>query len=182
MMRRSSRGSRNGESGYILLVLLLTVAVLSIGFAVVIQGLEFQIRRDREEELIHRGVQYSRAVRKFIKAFGRYPNSIEELENTNNKRFLRKRYKDPITGKDFKVLHLMDIPSAQAVAGATNAPTMVSSSSRAPGEAARRPSRSEDSEPQTSSSDGESFDPTPPNRNQSGGSGTSSPAPAQKFA
>jgi len=190
-MRRGPRRLRNGESGYILLVLLLAFAVLSIGFTVAIQGLEFQIRRDREEELIHRGVQYSRAVRKFIKAFGRYPNSIEELENTNNKRFLRKRYKDPISGKDFKVLRLMDLPSSQALAGAITAPTMVrrqGSSSKAPdasGEAAGTSVGSEGSEPQPSSSDGESSEAAPPNQNQSSVSGTSSAPPApptQKFS
>ena len=54
-------------------------------------------------------MQYSRAVEKYYKKFGRYPSRIEELENTNNIRFLRKRYKDPITGKDFKFLHLGDV-------------------------------------------------------------------------
>jgi len=37
------------------------------------------------------------------------PTRIEELENTNNIRFLRKRYKDPITGKDFKLLHVGEV-------------------------------------------------------------------------
>lgn len=109
-MKRSSQ-SRDPERGYVLLVLLLSLALLSIGLTVLVQGIDFEIKRDREEELIHRGVQYSRGVRRFIKAFGRYPNSIEELENTNNIRCLRRRYKDPITGKDFKILHLSDLPS-----------------------------------------------------------------------
>ena len=99
------------EKGYVLLVLLLFVALLSLSFLSLIQRMDFEIKRDREEELIHRGVQYSRAVRSFINKFHRYPNSIEELENTNNLRFLRKRYKDPITGKDFKILHLTDMPN-----------------------------------------------------------------------
>jgi type II secretory pathway pseudopilin PulG len=97
------------ESGYVLLALLLFVALLSIGVFTTIQKVDFQIKRDREEEMIHRGVQYSRAVRKYFKAFGRYPTRIEELESTNNQRFLRHRYKDPITGKDFKLLRLGDV-------------------------------------------------------------------------
>ncbi|MBV9181138.1 MAG: hypothetical protein JO356_07495 [Acidobacteria bacterium] len=96
--------------GYILLVLLLLVALLSIGFLSMVRRIDFQIKRDREEEMIHRGVQYSRAVRRYFKKFGRYPTRIEDLENTNEVRFLRKRYKDPITGKDFKLLHLTDLP------------------------------------------------------------------------
>ena len=102
---------RQREKGYILLVLLVFVALLSLSFLTLVQRIDFEIRRDREEELIHRGVQYSRAVRSFINQFHRYPNSMEELENTNNLRFLRKRYKDPITGKDFRILHLTDMPN-----------------------------------------------------------------------
>jgi len=111
---RSSK--RNSQSGYVLLALLLIVALLSIGVFTTIQKIDFQIKRDREEELIHRGVQYSRAVRKYFKAFGRYPTRIEDLENTNNQRFLRRRYKDPLnrdpkTGqeRDFKLLRLGDV-------------------------------------------------------------------------
>src|SRR5580765_7748460 len=97
------------ERGYVLLALLLFVALLTIGLLVAVQNIESQIKRDREEELIHRGVQYSRAVRHYFKKFGRYPSRMEELENTNNIRFLRKRYKDPMTGKDFRPLHMTDV-------------------------------------------------------------------------
>src|SRR5947207_13857419 len=97
------------QRGYILLVLMLFVAVLAIGMLAMVERIDFQIRRDREEELIHRGVQYSRAVRRYFKKFGRYPTRIEDLESANNYRSLRKRYKDPITGKDFKLLHMTDV-------------------------------------------------------------------------
>jgi hypothetical protein len=59
--------------------------------------------------MIHRGVQYSRAIRTYYKKFGRYPARMEDLDNTNNLRFLRKHYKDPITGKDFKLLHYGEV-------------------------------------------------------------------------
>jgi type II secretory pathway pseudopilin PulG len=111
--------SRSSERGYVLLVLLLFVAMLSIGFFAAVRQLDFQVKRDREEEMIHRGVQYSRAIKAFYKKFGRYPTRIEDLENTNGMRFLRRRYKDPLnrdkaTGqeKDFKLLHLTDIQSS----------------------------------------------------------------------
>ena len=59
--------------------------------------------------MIHRGVQYSRAIRAYYKKFGRYPATLENLENTNQMRFLRKRYKDPLTGRDFKLLHFGEV-------------------------------------------------------------------------
>jgi len=107
-MKVSFRNDCRRERGYVLLVLLLFVALLSIGTLTLVEKLAQQIKRDREEELIHRGTQYSRAIRRFIVAFQRYPSSIEELESTNHIRFLRKRYKDPITGKDFRILRLTD--------------------------------------------------------------------------
>ena len=128
MHRRHSFRSHppNPERGYILLTLMLVVSLLAIAALALAPDLAFQTRRDREEELIHRGVQYSRAIRAYFKKFGRYPSRIEDLENTNNQRFLRKRYKDPITGQDFKLLHFGDAQMSMGgpVAGATPANAM----------------------------------------------------------
>ena len=92
-----------------LLTLLLIIAVMGIVAATMVTDFKFEIQRDREEEMIHRGVMYSRAIRAYYKKFGRYPATIENLENTNQLRFLRKRYKDPVTGKDFKLLHFGEV-------------------------------------------------------------------------
>src|SRR5262252_6352674 len=100
---------RKQEQGYVLLTLLLIMAVMGIIAATLVTDIKFEIQRDREEEMIHRGVQYSRAIRAYYKKFGRYPATIENLENTNQMRFLRKRYKDPMTGKDFKLLHFGEV-------------------------------------------------------------------------
>jgi type II secretory pathway pseudopilin PulG len=97
--------TRQAERGYIMMTLLLTMALMAIFAGVIVSSITFDIKRDREEEMIHRGVQYSRAIRAYYKKFSRYPAKIEDLENTNQMRFLRKRYKDPLTGKDFKLLH-----------------------------------------------------------------------------
>ena len=106
-MRQS--GGEGAQRGYILLSLLLVVALISIIAATAASSIAFKIRRDREEELIHRGAEYSRAIRRYTKKVGHYPLRIEDLENTDGLRFLRKRYKDPITGADFKLLHMTDL-------------------------------------------------------------------------
>jgi type II secretory pathway pseudopilin PulG len=108
--RRSTRGGqpanlRRGEEGYILLTMLLVVALMSILALTVYTEMKFTMKRDQEGEMIHRGVQYSRAIRAYYKKFGRYPTRLEDLDNTNNLRFLRKHYKDPVTGRDFRLLH-----------------------------------------------------------------------------
>lgn len=119
-------GKRGSQRGYILITLMLFVALLGIAAIAILPTVAFQARRDREEEMIHRGVQYSRAVKRYYKKFGRYPTRIEDLENTNNMRFLRRRYKDPITGKDFKLLHMGEVQMgiSSSIAGATQVSAM----------------------------------------------------------
>ncbi len=119
---QTRRGSRRDERGYVLLALLLTMGLLVIFAAAIMPTIKFQIERDREEELIHRGTQYSRAIRGYYKKFGRYPVKIEDLESTNNMRFLRKRYKDPTncaggTCQDFKLLHFGEVRLIGAMTG-----------------------------------------------------------------
>ncbi len=104
------------QRGYIMITLILAFALIAIALLAVLPQITQQIRRDREEELMHRGTAYMRAIQHYYKKFGRYPSKIEDLENTNNMRFLRKRYTDPMnfdlaTGKerDFKFLHQQDI-------------------------------------------------------------------------
>jgi type II secretory pathway pseudopilin PulG len=104
-VRFQIRRTRRNESGYVMLTLLLVMAMMAIFAGVIVSSITFDIKRDREEEMIHRGVQYTRAIRAYYKKFSRYPAKIEDLENTSQMRFLRKRYKDPLTGKDFKLLH-----------------------------------------------------------------------------
>ncbi len=99
-----------------MITLMLVLALIAIGLLTVLPEIGQQIRRDREEELRNRGTAYMRAIQHFYKKFNRYPSRIEELENTNNLRYLRRRYTDPMsidreTGKekDFKFLRQQDI-------------------------------------------------------------------------
>ena len=91
------------KMGGVMLTLLLAMALMIIFAAAIVPSITFDIKRDREEEMIHRGVQYSRAIRAYYKKFGRYPTKIEDLENTNKLRFLRKRYKDPLNSKRLRM-------------------------------------------------------------------------------
>jgi type II secretory pathway pseudopilin PulG len=91
---------RGTERGYVLIAILFMVTMMVIGLAAVLPAIRTQIKRDREEELIRRGRQYQRAIQLYYRRFGQYPASIEQLESTNNIRFLRKKYTDPVTGKN----------------------------------------------------------------------------------
>ena len=95
-----TRGKRPAEEGYILVVVIFMLAILVIAMAVAAPKVARAIQRDREVETMHRGKQYIRAIRLYYHAFGAYPTNIDALVKTNQIRFLRKRYTDPITGKD----------------------------------------------------------------------------------
>ena len=97
---RSSGRKRAGEEGYILLAVLFMVAMVLIALSIAAPKVAADIQRDREIELEHRGKQYVRAVKLYYKKFGAYPPNMDALVKTNEIRFLRKKYKDPMTGKD----------------------------------------------------------------------------------
>ncbi len=90
-----------------LLALMLAVTMILIALSVEAPRIAQQIKRDKEEELVHRGKDNATAIKRFVhKSGGRYPLSIEQLEDTNHIRFLRKRYKDPMTGEDnWRLVH-----------------------------------------------------------------------------
>ena len=106
---RTALLKRPTEQGYILLTLLLMVALMMVFAAAVVPTIEEQINRDREEELIHRGMEYRRAIRAFVKHTGRFPMRLEELQDVNGVRYLRKQYKDPMTGKEFRLVRAEDV-------------------------------------------------------------------------
>lgn len=107
MRRMKSSRSRSTESGYVLLAVMLAFTLILIALSVEAPRIAQQIKRDKEEELVHRGKDYATAIKRFVhKNGGRYPVSLEQLEDTNHIRFLRKKYKDPMTGEaDWKLVH-----------------------------------------------------------------------------
>jgi len=108
-MTKLPSNSRN-EQGYILLAVMLLMTLMLIALSVELPRISQQIRRSKEEELIHRAEQYKMAIKRFVRKNGRYPASLEQLDNTNQIRYLRKHYKDPMTGKDeWRLLHVGEV-------------------------------------------------------------------------
>lgn len=68
-----------GEAGYNLVVLTVMLTVLNIALAAALPRWSVQIQREREEELIFRGLQYAEAIHQFNKRFQRLPVRLEEL-------------------------------------------------------------------------------------------------------
>jgi type II secretory pathway pseudopilin PulG len=107
MRRMKPSRSRSSESGYVLLAVMLAFTLILIALSVEAPRIAQQIKRDKEEELVHRGKDYATAIKRYVhKNGGRFPVSLEQLEDTNHIRFLRKKYKDPMTGEaDWRLVH-----------------------------------------------------------------------------
>jgi type II secretory pathway pseudopilin PulG len=90
---------KRGPKGYTLVALLVGLTVMSILIAAVLPLASTQAQRDKEDELIFRGLQYAEGVRLFRRRYGRYPNTLKEMYEIRP-RTLRKLWKDPITNSD----------------------------------------------------------------------------------
>ena len=102
-----NRSARNRESGYALLFIFLTAAIVGITLYAAMPRVAFEAQRDREELLIDRGEQYKRGIQLYYRKFKKYPVKMEDLENSNGQRFLRNTYVDPITGKsEWRLIHV----------------------------------------------------------------------------
>ena len=88
------------EQGYILVSAVFAVAILTLSLSIALPKVRQEIQRDQEIETVHRGQQYARAIQLYYRRFRAYPTSVDALVDTNGIRFLRKRYADPLTGKD----------------------------------------------------------------------------------
>jgi hypothetical protein len=70
-----------------------------ISLAVAAPKVVKSLQRDRDLETFHRGMQYRRAIQLYYRKFHAYPPNVDALVDTNDIRFLRKKYTDPVTSK-----------------------------------------------------------------------------------
>jgi len=79
------------------------VAVMSLALTVVTEVWQTAQRRDKEAELLFVGDQFRRAIGMYVANAARYPHSLEELLKDPGfpgvRRYLRKVYRDPMTGR-----------------------------------------------------------------------------------
>lgn len=87
---------RPGEEGYNLVVLTLIVLLMSIALSLALPAWSSQAKREKEQELIFRGLQYAEAVRVFQSRHGRLPTTLEELVEVEP-RSIRQLYPEPMS-------------------------------------------------------------------------------------
>jgi hypothetical protein len=90
------------DRGYLMAVLLIGMAVAAVWASVSLPAWRFQVQRERELELIFRGEQYARAIMLYYVKNNRVlPTDVDQLVMGH---YLRKKFKDPISGKDFALV------------------------------------------------------------------------------
>jgi type II secretory pathway pseudopilin PulG len=96
------------EQGFMLVGLIVAIFLILLALSVAAPKAAQELRREREVEAIHRGDQYVRAIRLYYRKMNHtYPGTMEQLEKSNNVRFLRQQYVDPMTGKaDWRLIHV----------------------------------------------------------------------------
>ncbi len=89
-----------GERGYAMAALLVGLSVMAVLMTMAMPVWSHFAKREKEEELIWRGQQYARAIGLFQRKFANtFPPNVDVLVE---QKFLRKKYKDPITKDDFQ--------------------------------------------------------------------------------
>jgi len=89
----------DGERGFLMVALLIGMAVAAVYMSAALPAWRQQAQREKEEELIFRGKQYARAIMLYQDK-NRLANP-PDIDVLVSQRFLRKKWKDPITGEDF---------------------------------------------------------------------------------
>ena len=103
-------------------MVVMLITVMNIVAAIAAPMWSGMIRRDKEEELISRGLQYAEAIRVFQRRFGRLPVQLDELVKVEP-RSIRRLWEDPMTGKaDWVLIFEGAPPGAPAIDPATGQP------------------------------------------------------------
>lgn len=102
----------NRSRGAALLNVLVMVALLGLAAGMAGQSMSALMQREREAELLWRGLQYRQAIASYYNvkrgAQQVYPSKLEDLVKDPRfpdiKRHLRRLYNDPMTGKEWDVV------------------------------------------------------------------------------
>jgi type II secretory pathway pseudopilin PulG len=91
--------------------LLVVLGIMAVMMTVVMPVWKQTAQREKEAELVFRGEQYARAIELYGRKLpGALPPNLDVLID---QKFLRKKYKDPITGGDFDLVSPAATPGSQ---------------------------------------------------------------------
>jgi type II secretory pathway pseudopilin PulG len=93
-----------------MVALLVAMSIMAVMMTVAMPVWKHNIQREKEEELVFRGKQYVHAIELYGRKFANtQPPSVDALVE---QRFLRKKFKDPITNQDFELVRANQAPQS----------------------------------------------------------------------
>jgi len=102
----SRPASQSTEDGYMLLAVVVMVALVLIALSVATPIIAKDIQRQKELESERRSLDYERAIRLYYRKNKGYPPNMDALLKGTNLRYLRRKWIDPLTGKDdWRIIH-----------------------------------------------------------------------------
>jgi type II secretory pathway pseudopilin PulG len=110
----SFRAARTASPrGAIYPILLISILVIGVATAGVAEVWSTQVKREKEEELLFRLGEFRRAIARYRADHNRLPKELKDLlddrTQLQRRRYLRRIYADPLTGKaDWKLDLLAD--------------------------------------------------------------------------
>ncbi len=112
------------EAGFTYIAALFAVVVMGIMLGVTGQSMRVIMQRENEKELIFRGLQYRDAIESWTRK-GAMPlldikYLIKDPRSATGAKYLRQLYKDPFTGKDFKLIIDPNTKEIQGVASTSS--------------------------------------------------------------
>jgi type II secretory pathway pseudopilin PulG len=99
--------------GVIYPILLISILIIGVATAAAAQLWSTQVKREKEEELLFRLGEFRRAIERYRADHNRLPRELKDLledrTQLQRRRYLRRIYTDPMTGKaDWKLDLLVD--------------------------------------------------------------------------
>src|SRR5580704_17201083 len=152
---------KTGESGFALLLVFVMAAAISITLYMEVPRMAFESQRAKEQMAIDRGLQYKRAIQLFYRKYQLYPQTLDDLETSRNIRFLRRRYLDPLTGKEWRLLHVG--PAGQLTSSLVQPPAPLPGSTTGSGQNLTGPSQTFGSSPTAPTQSSNASQPVDPN-------------------
>ncbi len=110
---------RDGERGYAMAALLVGMSVMAVLMSAAIPSWTHAAQREREEEYLFRAKQYARAIRLWQDKNKIANAPAPTVELLVEGRFLRKKYKDPLSNDDFRLIQSAPAGAPGLAPGAT---------------------------------------------------------------
>ncbi len=104
---------KHGSRGFTYLTLLLMIVVMGIVLGAAAEVWHTAVQREKERELLFIGNQFRTAITLYYRNHAKFPHNLEDLlkdpQYAFTKRYLRKIYRDPITGaSEWGVVRIAD--------------------------------------------------------------------------